>query len=119
MINENEFIAHIAALTRALDHASGDKVKVLERQIKEARERLEPYQAALVWVAYNLLCGKRCPVYTESPESIARVRSLATHLRATVTEEPHGSGGCFLRIDPPARIGSKIGSKNQSPFTQN
>jgi hypothetical protein len=100
MINENEFIAHIAALTRALDHASGDKVKVLEQQIKEARQRLKPHQAALVWVAYDLLCGKRCPVYTQSTESFARVRSLATHLGATVTEEPHSSGGCFLRIDP-------------------
>jgi hypothetical protein len=103
---DNEEIVRVGALALALYNASDDEAEILgpkfEAEIGHL-SRMDAAGTALVMVAKNLLSGKPYVIDTDNSSTAARVRSLAAHLGATVTEKESqwGLGLRSLRVDPP------------------
>jgi len=103
-MTDTDDIIRVAVLCVALDNATDDESKILGPKYEAELDRLQndPCAIALVWIAQKLLSGKPCRLDSDNPTTIARARSLATHLGATITEtESSVSAVCrSLRLEP-------------------
>jgi len=104
----NEDLVRIGTLALALYNASDADVEILGSKLAAEMDRLNRIEAAggaLVMLAKSLLSGQPYLIVSNSDSTVARARSLAAHLGATVTEqEPKwGIRGRCLRVDPADR----------------
>ena len=105
-MTDNDDIVRVGALGATLYNATDDdEVEILGAKFDAELDRLkndDPCAVALVWIAQKLLNGKPYRLDSDNPTTIARARSLAAHLGATVTETESslGAGRRSLRFEP-------------------
>jgi hypothetical protein len=101
----NEELVRVGALGAALYNADDDKAEILGPKFEAEMLRCldDPAASTLVMMLVKLLSGQPYGIVSNNPATAARVRSMAAHLGATVTETdaPWGLDSCALRVDPP------------------
>ena len=108
----NEDLVRIGTLALALCNASDDEeVETLGAKFDAEvgrLNRMDPGGILLVLLAEKLLGGRPYLINTDKPDTVARVRSLAAYLGATVTEQDSQLAELVavrysLRVDPAPR----------------
>jgi hypothetical protein len=101
----NEEIVALAELVLAADSAEHELASKLEAKLDAELAGLESgTDHMLVSLAERLLAGRGFGIDTDNPNSLARIRSLATYLGATVSSDVECCGGRHtLILQPPPR----------------
>src|SRR5436190_20157669 len=100
---DNDIILRVAALALVLYNASDDEVENLGTKLEAEMRGMDDPSRILVMLAKSLLSGRPYLLVSDNRCTVARVRSLAAHMGATVTEQDAPPGQHALQVEPRAR----------------